>query len=136
MTAILMILGGIVVIGLIIVANAFFVAQEFAYMSVDRAQLRTLATNGDVRAQRALTITQKTNFMLSGAQLGITVTGLLIGYVAEPLVGQGLGVLLGGVGVPAAVSVGVGTILALAASTIATMLFAELFPKNYTIAAP
>lgn len=136
MTAILMILGGIVVIGLIIVANAFFVAQEFAYMSVDRAQLRTLATNGDVRAQRALTITQKTNFMLSGAQLGITVTGLLIGYVAEPLVGQGLGVLLGGVGVPPAVSVGVGTILALAASTIATMLFAELFPKNYTIAAP
>ena len=116
MTAILMILGGIVVIGLIIVANAFFVAQEFAYMSVDRAQLRTLATNGDVRAQRALTITQKTNFMLSGAQLGITVTGLLIGYVAEPLVGQGLGVLLGGVGVPPAVSVGVGTILALAAS--------------------
>src|SRR5699024_781541 len=121
---------------LIIVANAFFVAQEFAYMSVDRAQLRTLATNGDVRAQRALTITQKTNSMLSGAQLVITVTGLLIGYVAEPLVGQGLGVLLGGVGVPAAVSVGVGTILALAASTIATMLFAELFPKNYTIAAP
>lgn len=136
MTAILMILGGIVVIGLIIVANAFFVAQEFAYMSVDRAQLRTLAAGGDVRAQRALSITKKTNFMLSGAQLGITVTGLLIGYVAEPLVGQGLGVLLGGVGIPTAVSVGVGTVLALAVSTIASMLFAELFPKNYTIAAP
>src|SRR5690625_69826 len=136
MTAILMILAGIVVIGLIIVANAFFVAQEFAYMSVDRAQLRTLAAGGDVRAQRALSITKKTNFMLSGAQLGITVTGLLIGYVAEPLVGQGLGVLLGGVGIPAAVSVAVGTVLALAVSTIATMLFAELFPKNYTIAAP
>lgn len=59
MTAIFMILAGIVVIGLIIVANAFFVAQEFAYMSVDRAQLRTLAANGDNRAQRALNITQK-----------------------------------------------------------------------------
>lgn len=136
MTAIFMILAGIVVIGLIIVANAFFVAQEFAYMSVDRAQLRNLAASGDNRAQRALKITQKTSFMLSGAQLGITVTGLLIGYVAEPLVGQGLGVLLGGVGIPTAVSVGVGTVLALVASTIATMLFAELFPKNYTIAAP
>lgn len=136
MTAILMILGGIVVIGLIIVANAFFVAQEFAYMSVDRTQLRTLAAEGDTRAQRALKITKQTSFMLSGAQLGITVTGLLIGYVAEPLVGEGLGILLGGVGVPTAVSVGVGTVLALAASTIATMLFAELFPKNYTIAAP
>ncbi|MDN6709597.1 MAG: hemolysin family protein, partial [Corynebacterium casei] len=136
MTAIFMILAGIVVIGLIIVANAFFVAQEFAYMSVDRAQLRNLAASGDNRAQRALKITQKTSFMLSGAQLGITVTGLLIGYVAEPLVGQGLGILLGGVGIPTAVSVGVGTVLALVASTIATMLFAELFPKNYTIAAP
>lgn len=136
MTAIFMILAGIVVIGLIIVANAFFVAQEFAYMSVDRAQLRNLAASGDNRAQRALKITQKTSFMLSGAQLGITVTGLLIGYVAEPLVGQGLGVLLGGVGIPTAVSVGVGTVLALVVSTIATMLFAELFPKNYTIAAP
>ena len=136
MTAIFMILAGIVVIGLIIVANAFFVAQEFAYMSVDRAQLRNLAASGDNRAQRALNITQKTSFMLSGAQLGITVTGLLIGYVAEPLVGQGLGILLGGVGIPTAVSVGVGTVLALVASTIATMLFAELFPKNYTIAAP
>ena len=136
MTAIFMILAGIVVIGLIIVANAFFVAQEFAYMSVDRAQLRNLAASGDNRAQRALKITQKTSFMLSGAQLGITVTGLLIGYVAEPLVGQGLGILLGGVGIPTAVSVGVGTVLALVVSTIATMLFAELFPKNYTIAAP
>ena len=44
--------------------------------------------------------------------------------------------MLGGIGIPTAVSVGVGTILALAVSTIATMLFAELFPKNYTIAAP
>src|SRR5699024_1242524 len=131
MTAILMILGGIIVIGLIIVANAFFVAQEFAYMSVDRAQLRTLATNGDVRAQRALTITQKTNFMLSVAQLGFTAPCLLNAYVAEPLVGQGFGVLLGGVGVPPPVSVGVGTILALAESINATMLFAELFPQNY-----
>src|SRR5699024_9127881 len=105
------------------------------YMSVDRAQLRTLAAGGDVRAQRALSITKKTNFMLSGAQLGITVTGLLIGYVAEPLVGQGLGVLLGGVGIPAAVSVAVGTVLVLAFSTIAAMMLAECFANNSTIAA-
>ena len=136
LSAILMILAGFVVIGLIIVANAYFVAQEFSFMSVDRTQLRSQAAEGDKTAQRALAITQQTSFMLSGAQLGITITGLLIGYVAEPLVGQGLGVLLGGVGVPTAVSITVGTILALFISTIATMLFAELFPKNYTIAAP
>ncbi|MDY3126597.1 MAG: hemolysin family protein [Corynebacterium sp.] len=136
MSAILMVLAGFVVIGLIIVANAFFVAQEFAYMSVDRAQLRTKAAEGDLAAQRALAITQQTSFLLSGAQLGITVTGLLIGYVAEPLVGQGLGRIFDDAGISPALSVTVGTVIALVISTIATMLFAELFPKNYTIAAP
>ena len=136
LSAIVMILAGFVVIGLIIVANAYFVAQEFSFMSVDRTQLRSMAAEGDKSAQRALDITKRTSFMLSGAQLGITITGLLIGYVAEPLVGQGLGVLLGGVGIPTGVSVAIGTIAALFISTIATMLFAELFPKNYTIAAP
>jgi len=136
LSAIAMILAGFVVIGIIIVANAYFVAQEFSFMSVDRTQLRSMAAEGDKSAQRALDITKRTSFMLSGAQLGITITGLLIGYVAEPLVGQGLGVLLGGVGIPTGVSVAIGTIAALFISTIATMLFAELFPKNYTIAAP
>ncbi|MGV0361460.1 hemolysin family protein [Corynebacterium minutissimum] len=136
LSAILMIVAGFAVIALIIVANAYFVAQEFAFMSVDRTQLRQRAATGDKSAERALKITQKTSFMLSGAQLGITITGLLIGYVAEPLVGEGLGQLLGGVGVPVGVSVAVGTVTALAISTVLTMLFAELFPKNYTIAAP
>ncbi|WP_293955266.1 hemolysin family protein [uncultured Corynebacterium sp.] len=135
-SSVLTLLLGLVVIGVIIVINGYFVAQEFAYMSVDRTQLRTRADSGDKKAARALAITDRTSFMLSGAQLGITVTGLLVGFIAEPLVGESLGVLLGGVGVPTAVSVGVGTILALTLSTIIQMIFGELFPKNYTIAAP
>ena len=135
-SAALTLLLGLVVILVLIVATGYFVAQEFAYMSVDRVKLRTLAADGDARAVRALGITQRLSFMLSGAQLGITVTGLLIGFVAEPLVGESLGTLLGGVGIPRAVSIGVGTVLALVISTIATMIFGELFPKNYTIAAP
>nr|WP_211222720.1 hemolysin family protein [Gulosibacter molinativorax] len=136
MTAVGTLLLGLLVIAVIIVANGYFVAQEFAYMSVDRTQLRARAEGGDKRAARALAITDRTSFMLSGAQLGITVTGLLVGFVAEPLVGESLGMLLGGVGVPAGVSVAVGTVLALALSTIVQMIFGELFPKNYTIAAP
>lgn len=134
--AIFTLLLGLAVIGVIIVINGYFVAQEFAYMSVDRTQLRARADAGDKKASRALAITDRTSFMLSGAQLGITVTGLLVGFIAEPLVGESLGVLLGGVGVPIAVSIGVGTVLALALSTVIQMIFGELFPKNYTIAAP
>lgn len=74
--------------------------------------------------------------MLSGAQLGITVTGLLVGYVAEPLIGRGLGALLGGVGIPAGVGIAVGALLALVFSTVVQMIFGELFPKNLAIARP
>ncbi|WP_420754071.1 hemolysin family protein, partial [Rhodococcus sp. O3] len=79
---------------------------------------------------------RRTSFMLSGAQLGITVTGLLVGYVAEPLIGSGLGELFGGVGVPTAVGVAVGTVLAVLFSTVVQMVFGELFPKNLAIARP
>ncbi|WP_342388008.1 hemolysin family protein [Salinicoccus bachuensis] len=136
LTAVLTLILGIVVIFAIIVANGYFVAQEFAYMSVDRSRLGALADQGDKAAKNALTVTKRTSFMLSGAQLGITVTGLLIGYVAEPLVGQSLGTLLGGVGVPTAVSISVGTVAALALSTIVQMIFGELYPKNLAIANP
>ncbi|MCI2266229.1 hemolysin family protein [Sediminivirga luteola] len=136
MTAVLLFLLGCLLILLIIAANGYFVAQEFAYMTVDRNRLRALAAGGDRQAQHALDVTRRTSFMLSGAQLGITVTGLLVGYVAEPLVGEALGTLLGGAGVPAAVSITVGTVLALAVSTVVQMIFGELFPKNYAIANP
>ncbi|MBC7295039.1 MAG: HlyC/CorC family transporter [Dietzia sp.] len=132
----LMLLLGILVILAIIAANGYFVAQEFAYMSVDRNRLKARAEAGDASAARALKVTQRTSFMLSGAQLGITVTGLLVGFVAEPLVGQSLGTLLGGVGVPAAVGVTVGTVLALIAATVVQMIFGELYPKNLALASP
>jgi CBS domain containing-hemolysin-like protein len=127
---------GIVVILAITAVTAYFVAQEFAYMTVDRSRLAARAESGDPTAQRALAVTRRTSFVLSGAQLGITVTGLLVGYVAEPLVGDALGTMLGGVGVPTGVGVAVGTVLALVLSTLVQMLFGELFPKNLAIARP
>ncbi|MGA6168310.1 hemolysin family protein [Amycolatopsis magusensis] len=130
------ILIGVVVVLLLTAATGYFVAQEFGYMAVDRSRLKARAADGDRGAERALGITRRTSFMLSGAQLGITVTGLLVGYVAEPMIGAGIGTLLGGVGVPQAVGVAVGTVLALLFSTLVQMLFGELFPKNLAIAEP
>ncbi|AZC13349.1 hemolysin family protein [Microbacterium sp. ABRD28] len=136
LAATLTLLLGIIVTLAIIVACGFFVAQEFAYMSVDRSRMAAKAEKGDVQAGRVLSITKRTSFMLSGAQLGITVTGLLIGYVAEPLIGQSIGTLLGGVGLDPTVSVIIGTTGALLLATIVTMIFGELYPKNLAIANP
>ncbi|WP_150307531.1 hemolysin family protein [Planctomonas psychrotolerans] len=132
----LLLLLGIVITLAIIAANGYFVAQEFAYMSVDRNRLGVRAAAGDPAAVRALAVTKRTSFMLSGAQLGITVTGLLVGFVAEPLIGEAIGSLLGGVGIPMAVSVTAGTVLALVLATVVQMIFGELYPKNLAIANP
>jgi CBS domain containing-hemolysin-like protein len=135
MTVLWLLLGVLVVLSITAVTG-YFVAQEFAYMAVDRSRLKARAEAGDPAAQRALEITRRTSFLLSGAQLGITVTGLLVGYVAEPLIGESLGTVLGGVGIPSAVSLGVGAALALLFATVVQMLFGELFPKNLAIARP
>ena len=136
MEPILTLLVGILVILAIIAVNGYFVAQEFAYMAVDRTRLAALAAGGDASAKRALAVTKRTSFMLSGAQLGITVTGLLVGYIAGPLVGESLAVLLAGTGIPAETLVGAGTGLALLAATIIQMIVGELYPKNLAIANP
>lgn len=133
---VLTLLLGVVVVLAITAATAYFVAQEFGYMSVDRSRLAARAETGDDGARKALDVTRRTSFMLSGAQLGITVTGLLVGYVAEPLIGESLGEALGLANVPTGVGVAVGTVLALLFSTLVQMLFGELFPKNLAIARP
>ena len=131
MSPLVTLLLGIVLILALIVANAYFVAQEFAYMSVDRSRLRALAADGDEAAGRALAVTRRTSFMLSGAQLGITVTGLLIGELAEPIIGGSLAEMIGAAGATAAIAAGT-----LLVATVIQMIFAELYPKNLAIAAP
>ncbi len=136
MSAVLLLLAGLAAVLLITVGTAYFVAQEFGYMSVDRARLRARAEKGDPAATRALDITRRTSFMLSGAQLGITVTGLLVGYTAEPLVGEAVSQILGVASVPPGVGLAVGTVAGLLLATFVQMILGELFPKNYALARP
>jgi CBS domain containing-hemolysin-like protein len=131
-----LVLLGLVVIAVIIAFNGYFVAQEFAYMAVDRPTLRAMADKGSKGARRALKVTNRTSFMLSGAQLGITITGLMVGYVAEPLVGESLGRMLGTTGIPPAVGITIGTVFALVLAAVVQMIFGELFPKNLAISNP
>ncbi len=132
----LTLLFGIAVVLLITAATGYFVAQEFAYMAVDRSRLKAGAAAGDTASRLALDVTRRTSFMLSGAQLGITVTGLLVGYAAEPLIGEALGEMVSGVGVSTAAGLTLGTLAALLFSTFVQMIFGELVPKNLAITLP
>jgi CBS domain containing-hemolysin-like protein len=130
----MLILAGLALILVLTVATGYFVSQEFAYVAVDRNRLKTLAENGNTSAVRALKVTARLSFVLSGAQVGITITALLAGYFAEPYLGQGLQDVLGSAGVPEAVSLSVSVILALLLATIIQMVLGELAPKNLAIA--
>ncbi|GGM71323.1 membrane protein [Lentzea pudingi] len=119
----MLIASGLLAIVALTAATGYFVAQEFAYMAVDRGRLQQLAEGGSKAAERAYRVTQRLSFMLSGAQFGITVTALLVGYVAEPLLGTGLGV-------PGSM------VIALTFATVVQMVLGELLPKNLAIARP
>jgi CBS domain containing-hemolysin-like protein len=127
---------GVVAIVLLTAATGYFVAQEFAYVAVDRERLRVLADEGDAAAERALGITQRLSFVLSGSQVGITVTALLAGYVAEPFLGEGTAGLLGATGLPEPVTTTISMVVALLFATVVQMVLGELAPKNLAIAKP
>ena len=127
---------GLAVVVLLTLATGYFVAQEFAYVSVDRNRLRQLADEGDAAAARALDITGRLSFTLSGAQFGITVTALLVGYAGEPLIGVALADLLGFTDLPYAARLTIAIAVVLVFSTVLQMVVGELAPKNLAIARP
>ncbi|MEU9350411.1 hemolysin family protein [Streptomyces griseoloalbus] len=127
---------GLLAVFVLTAGTGYFVAQEFAYVSADRLALAREAASGDRRAARALKVLERLSFMLSGAQLGITVTGLVVGFIAEPSVSALLRPVLSGLGIPGAAVSGISVVLAFVLATVVQMVLGELAPKNLAIAVP
>jgi CBS domain containing-hemolysin-like protein len=127
---------GILAVVVLTAGTGYFVAQEFAYMSADRVELARQAAAGDRRAASAIRVMARLSFMLSAAQVGITVTGIVVGFVAEPAFSQALRPVLSALGLSeagvSAVSVTTGFVVTIAVQ----MVLGELFPKNLAIATP
>jgi CBS domain containing-hemolysin-like protein len=121
---------------LLILACGVFVAAEFAFVTVDRATVDRAAEAGDRGARGVQSALRALSTQLSGAQVGITLTNLVIGFLAEPAIAHLVDDPLEAAGLPASwvrpVSLGFG----LALATVLTMLFGELVPKNLAIARP
>jgi CBS domain containing-hemolysin-like protein len=122
---------------LLILLTGFFVAAEFAIVAVDRSQVERKAQEGDRRARRILGSLRNLSFELSGAQLGITATSLILGAIAEPAVATLIEPLISALPfVPQRSSLAVSLVIALILATAAHMVFGELVPKNLAIARP
>jgi CBS domain containing-hemolysin-like protein len=119
---------------LLTAGNAFFVAAEFGLVTVDRSEIDARAEAGDRQARTVKRALRELSFQLSGAQLGITITALLTGYLAEPALARLFDPLvrpLFGDRTESATH-----ILALLLATLLSMLFGELVPKNAALARP
>ncbi|MFD8565830.1 hemolysin family protein [Streptomyces sp. NPDC059639] len=127
---------GLLAVLVLTAGTGYFVAQEFAYVAADRLALAREAEAGDKKAAKALTVLGRLSFMLSGAQLGITVTGLVVGFLAEPSVSALLRPVLDGIGVPDAAVTGISVTLAFVLATVVQMVLGELAPKNLALAVP
>ena len=75
-------------VALLVAGTGIFVAAEFALVAADRNKLSNDADAGNRRARMAVGLLRRMSFHLSGAQLGITITSLLLGVVAEPTIAQ------------------------------------------------
>src|ERR687888_2202974 len=73
---------------LLILANGFFVAAEFGLVTVERPEAEKAAADGDKRARTVVESLRELSFQLSGTQLGITITSLVVGMLAEPALAQ------------------------------------------------
>jgi CBS domain containing-hemolysin-like protein len=136
MTVLLSVLGLLAVAALTL-GTAISVASEFALTALERSQVDAhVAEVGDRRARAVQQAHRALSFQLSGSQLGITVTTLVTGYVAEPAIATLFRPGLDAVGFSPGLAAGTATVLALLLATALSMVFGELVPKNLAIAGP
>ena len=132
MTEVLLLLVAI----LLSLACGAFVAAEFSLTTVERAELERAVERGERGAAGALKAVRSLTFQLSGAQLGITVTNLVVGMLAEPSIAKLIAGPLEALGISSSAASSLALVLGTALSTVFLMVVGELVPKNWAISSP
>lgn len=125
---------GLVAAALLVGANAVFVAVEFALVAVDRIRIERLASEGRRSARTTLSLLKSLSFQLSGAQFGITVTSLALGFIARPSIAKALEPVADRIAGGAATGLSIAAALIIA--VVVQMVLGELVPKTLAIARP
>ncbi|MDV7242441.1 MULTISPECIES: hemolysin family protein [Rhodococcus] len=116
--------------------TALFVAAEFSLTALERSTVDSHARGGDRRSRQVQHAHRTLSFQLSGAQLGITITTLVTGYLSEPVLARFITPVLSAVGFSESAAAATSLVIALVLATSFSMVFGELVPKNLAIAHP
>ncbi len=129
---IVMLIGGI----LLTLGTGVFVASEFALVNLDRADVEARRDRGEAGLAPVIGALKVTSTHLSSAQLGITLTTLLTGYLLEPSIAKLLEAPFLAMNLPEGIVETVGSIVALVIATLLSMILGDLVPKNFALALP
>ncbi|MCC5033953.1 hemolysin family protein [Streptomyces sp. WAC 00631] len=121
---------------LLVLANGFFVAAEFGLVTVERADAERAAAEGDPRARTVVKALRELSFQLSGTQLGITITSLVVGMLAEPALARLLAGPLTAAGLPPGAVPGAAVVIGVLTASALQMVVGELVPKNWAVSRP
>lgn len=121
---------------LLTLGTAVFVAAEFSLTALERSTIDANARTGGSRDGLVQRAHRTLSFQLSGAQVGISITTLITGYLAEPVIARLISPGLTGAGLPERWVPGFALVLALLIATSVSMVLGEMVPKNIAIAIP
>jgi len=123
---------------LLVAANAFFVAGEFALVSLRRTRIKEMVAAGSRRAVSVQKAVSQLNLMLSGTQLGVTLTALGLGAIGEPTLAHEISDLFASLPQPlhAIATHAVATVVAFVLITFLEVVIGEMVPKNLALTRP
>src|SRR5688572_29539037 len=129
---------GLLAVALLVVANGFFVAAEFALVAARRSRIEQLASEGNASARLARELTRHLDAYIAACQLGITIASLALGWIGEPALAGAIDPLLRPlVGrVAPAVAHAVAISVAFTIITALHIVLGELAPKGIALQRP
>jgi len=125
----------LIAVVVLVLANGFFVAAEFALVRTRKSALQELAKEGKRGAATAVKLMDDLSEYLSACQLGITLASLGIGFLGEPAIADLIEPIFGD-GVDHSVSLGISLVLAYVITTALHITAGEQIPKIYAIVRP
>ncbi|SFL68740.1 Hemolysin, contains CBS domains [Gracilibacillus orientalis] len=123
----------LIIVAILIILTAFFVASEFAIVKIRKSRVRSLVKQGKAGAKSAEKVTNSLDGYLAACQLGITVTALGIGWLGEPAIAQLLHPVFESLGFSATVISTISFIIAFLFITFLHVVIGELAPKSFSI---
>lgn len=127
---------GLLAFAILTVGTAVFVAAEFSLTALERSAVDANARTGDARDKMVQRAHHTLSFQLSGAQIGISITTLVTGFLAEPLLARLMVPLLTPIGMPERWVETCALLLALLIATSVSMVFGELVAQYMAVAEP